>query len=182
MIAARWMLRTGVSPVVGERLPFEEVYRQHAGAVYRFCLSQAGDPTVAEDLAADAFTSAFAAYPRMTGEATEVRPWLFRIARNAAIDHHRRQRRGLRRMLPLLPGARSRDNVEETVALRDELRRVVRAIGTVSERDRLLVGMRVAGRLRYAEIGRAMGISERAAKVATQRAVVRVRRQLEEQQ
>src|ERR1700694_5395400 len=74
-------------------LAFDEVYRRYADAVYRFCLSQLGDASLAEDIAADTFASAFAAYDRVRPEPGGLRPWLFRIARNAALDQHRRHGR-----------------------------------------------------------------------------------------
>ena len=51
-------------------VPFDEVYRQLAGPVYRFCLSQVGEPAAAEDVAAQAFASAFAAYQRVRPDRT----------------------------------------------------------------------------------------------------------------
>jgi hypothetical protein len=45
----------------------------------------------------------------------------------------------------------------------------------MSPRDRVLVGLRVAGDLSYAEIGAVIGASEHAAMTATRRAVQRLR-------
>ena len=39
--------------------PFEEVYREHADAVYRFCVSQLRDQATAEDVTGDVFAAAF---------------------------------------------------------------------------------------------------------------------------
>src|SRR4051794_36513349 len=41
---------------------FEQVYRDHATRIYRYCLSQLGNASDAEDLAAEVFAAAFAAY------------------------------------------------------------------------------------------------------------------------
>ncbi|MBJ7594695.1 MAG: RNA polymerase subunit sigma-24, partial [Candidatus Dormibacteraeota bacterium] len=48
--------------------PFDEVYQEHADAVYRFCVSQLRDLDVAEDVTADVFAAAFAAYDRVRPE------------------------------------------------------------------------------------------------------------------
>ena len=45
--------------------PFDEVYRDHADAVYRFCVSQLRDQATAEDVTGDVFAAAFAAYERV---------------------------------------------------------------------------------------------------------------------
>jgi DNA-directed RNA polymerase specialized sigma24 family protein len=45
-------------------VPFEDVYRSHAGSVHRFCVSQVYDQAVAEDLTHETFVRAFVAYDR----------------------------------------------------------------------------------------------------------------------
>ncbi|MDQ6846513.1 MAG: sigma-70 family RNA polymerase sigma factor [Candidatus Dormibacteraeota bacterium] len=158
--------------------PFDEVYRDHADGVYRFCVSQLRDPDVAEDVTGDVFAAAFAAYGRVRPHADGLRSWLFRIARNAVIDQYRRE--GRRRTLIARLG-RDRefpDSVEENVQQRFDLTAVCAAMETLRERDRQLVGLRVAGGLSFAEVGQVLGMRESAAKVATHRALERVRSQL----
>ncbi len=165
---------TGVR-VEGAAIPFDEVYSQHADAVYRFCVSQLGDVTVAEDVAGDVFAAAFAAYDRVRPAAEGVRTWLFRIARNAVIDQYRRE--GRRRSLLLRVGRdrRCEDSVEESAEMRSDLRSICTALETLRERDRQLVGLRVAAGLSYAEAGAVLGIREGATRTATHRALERVR-------
>jgi RNA polymerase sigma-70 factor (ECF subfamily) len=64
---------------------------------------------------------------------------------------------------------------EHSVQVRSELRIVIDGIAQLPSRDRQLVGLRIAADLGYAEIGRIMGMTERAATVATSRALARVR-------
>jgi len=159
-------------------LPFDEVYRRHAAGVYRFCLSQLGDAALAEDVAADTFTSAWAAYPRVQPDEAGLRPWLYRIARNATIDVHRRRLRGGRAIRALGEQAAVPGDVETAVAQRAELRAVIAAIAALPRRDRVLVGLRIAAGLSFADVGATLRISEQAAKIATHRALGRVRRQV----
>ena len=171
-------------------LPFSGVYAAHADAVYRYCLALLGDPVAAEDAAAEAFSNAYAAWPRFADtDAEGVRRWIFRIARNAAMDHHRRRRRFVS-LLGRIGGGSANGHVAgaahghwadvETVAgIRAELRQVLDAVGGLKRRDRELVGMRVAAGLSYAEIAETVGISEQAARTATHRALARVREALE---
>jgi RNA polymerase sigma factor (sigma-70 family) len=174
-----------IAVMTGERLegavaPFDEVYRAHADAVYRFCVSQLRDRETAEDLTGDVFAAALAAYERARPDPAGVRTWLFRIARNAVIDQYRRE--GRRRSLLTRIG-RDRefpDTVEENVEQRFDLRSIVAAMETLRERDRQLVGLRVAGGLSYAEAGQVLGMREGAAKMATHRALERVRSRLRE--
>lgn len=165
--------------------PFAGVYEQHADAVYRYCLALLGDPAAAEDVAAEAFGNAYAAWPRFSETDPDgVRRWVFRIARNAAMDHLRRRRRRALLLGRLGSnggnghGARAVD-VETVAAIRAELREVLDAVGGLRPRDRELVGMRVAAGLSYAEIAEVVGATEQAARTATHRALSRVREALE---
>jgi RNA polymerase sigma factor (sigma-70 family) len=165
----------------GAATPFDEVYRQHADAVYRFCVSQLRDVETAEDLTGDVFAAAFAAYERVHPDGAGVRTWLFRIARNAVIDQYRRE--GRRRALLGRVGRDRQfaDSVEETVERRSDLRSIRAALETLRDHDRLLVGLRIAGGLSFAEVGAVLGMRESAAKAATHRALERVRATLREQ-
>src|SRR3954469_7011815 len=50
-------------------------------------------PDDAEDVFQETFISALRAYPRLRPD-SNLRAWLFTIARNKAMDHHRSARRG----------------------------------------------------------------------------------------
>jgi RNA polymerase sigma-70 factor (ECF subfamily) len=156
---------------------FDEVYREQATRVYRFCLSQVRDPAEAEDVAAEVFVSALAAFGRTRPDRDKVVPWLLRIARNEIIDRERRRRRRTRLLVQLFSGSEADPgaNVEAQVLVRDDLGRVLAGMKRLSARDRLLVGLRMAAELPYAEIGAALGMSEHAATMATRRAVQRLR-------
>ncbi len=168
MVAAR-ARHAGVS------VEFEDVYRRHADALYRFCLSQVGDPHLAEDVAADALTAAFGAWARVGPGADGVRPWLFRIARNAAVDRHRRRTRGRRATALLAAGSAGPAEVEARAELRHDLRAVVTAIAALPRRDRQLIGLRVAAGLPFSDVAAVMGMKETAARMATHRALAKVR-------
>lgn len=160
--------------------PFDEVYREHADAVFRFCVSQLRNPSVAEDVTGDVFASAFAAYGRVRPDPAGVRPWLFRIARNAVIDQYRREGRRHSLVARIGHDARAIATVEESAEERSALRAICAAIETLGRRDRQLVGLRVAGGLSFAEVGAVLGMREGAAKMATHRALERLRARLAE--
>jgi len=160
---------------------FERVYREHSARVYRYCLSQVGNVSDAEDLAAEVFAAAFANYQNARFAEGIVLPWLLRIARNEVIDHRRRHHRRGALLVRMFGGESDLDrsaDVEGEVVLRDELRQALAAMAQLSERDQTLIGLRVAAGLPYAEIGAVVGISEHAATVATKRALQRLRGRL----
>ena len=75
---------------------FEDLYLEHRETVVHFLRAYCHDDDEAMDLAALTFERALVALrgPGLTGPPL---PWLLRVARNAAIDRHRRQ--GTRRRL-----------------------------------------------------------------------------------
>jgi RNA polymerase sigma factor (sigma-70 family) len=153
---------------------FEDVYRRHVDDVFRYALSQVGDRAAAEDVTAETFVAAYAAYGRVRPDAQGVRPWLFRIARNTSVDHHRQQRR--RRLLSVMARSQTASqDVEHQAAIRADLGALMTAIAALPARDRQLVGLRVGAGLPYSEIGRVLGMNEAAALMATRRALERVR-------
>jgi RNA polymerase sigma-70 factor, ECF subfamily len=146
--------------------------------VYRFCLLQVRNPGEAEDIAAEVFVSAFAAYERTAPDSAEVLRWLLRIARNEIIDRSRKHRRRSLLLARFFSGTSEADpgvDVEDLVVLREELRRAIEVMHRLSARDRMLLALRLAAELPYAEIGAVLGMSEHAATVAVGRAGKRLR-------
>jgi RNA polymerase sigma factor (sigma-70 family) len=68
--------------------------------------------------------------------------------------------------------------VEGEVVLRDEVRRALAAMTHLSDKDRTVIGLRIAAGLPYAEVGAVLGISEHAATMACKRALARLQRHL----
>jgi RNA polymerase sigma-70 factor, ECF subfamily len=157
---------------------FENLYSEHAAAVHGFCLSQVGERSLAEDLTHETFARAYAAYDRVHPEAGWTRSWLVAIARNLSRDHHRARGRWRRLTEQLETAGRPPQTVEEIAEVRAELRLVVSAMGELGVRDREVIGLRVAAGLSYREIGALLGQSEDVAKVATFRALARLRKRL----
>jgi RNA polymerase sigma factor (sigma-70 family) len=126
----------------------------HADAVLGYLRSLLG-PDDADAAFQEAFIAALRAWdrqPPMVGRA-----WIFRIAHNKAIDHHRA---AARRPLALaeLPedGRRDSDRLEAA-----DLRA---AVGGLAEGQRAAVALRFFADLSYAEIGSALDCSEEAAR------------------
>ncbi|MFN2464297.1 MAG: RNA polymerase sigma factor [Candidatus Dormibacteria bacterium] len=150
---------------------FENLYSREAPDVLRF-LRTASDPEHAEDLCADVFSAAWRSWPRFRGTNAQARAWVYRIARNAVVDAHRRQKR--LRFVGLQPtfAATSTDGPGgDTLDLR-------RALGRLGIRDRSLLALRAAG-LSYEEIGNIHKLRPGAARVAWHRSARRLRDLLE---
>ena len=145
----------------------------------RFCVSQVAEPAVAEDLTHETFVRALAAYERVAPDLNSARAWLFAIARNCCADHHRHHGRWRRLLAQLTDRPPAAPDVEAVAQRLVDLARVTAALATFRERERQLIGLRVAADLSYREIGEVLHISEAAAKVGTHRALTKLRARLE---
>lgn len=74
----------------GDRAAFAVLMDRHGGAVYRFLLSLGAAPQDAEDGLQECFLSAWRGAGSFQGKGS-ARSWLFSIARNAHLRHHRRR-------------------------------------------------------------------------------------------
>jgi RNA polymerase sigma factor (sigma-70 family) len=71
---------------------FEQLYRRYSAPIARFVAGRVRDRGRAEDLVQEIFLSALRRM-RATDARISFRPWIFEIAKNAAIDHYRRTSR-----------------------------------------------------------------------------------------
>src|SRR6266852_8756388 len=94
------------SAVLADRPPFEDIYRDFIGRIYAYVRAQVSSSADAEDITAQVFMNAYHAYGRFEPRATTPAAWLFRIARNATLDHFRAhgRRERLRRTIEQQPG------------------------------------------------------------------------------
>lgn len=76
----------------GDAAGFEDLYRRYYSRLYRFCLKRVGDAEEAEEVTQEAFTRAFSALDRLSGE-RKFYPWLSVIAARLCVDTHRRRSR-----------------------------------------------------------------------------------------
>jgi RNA polymerase sigma-70 factor (ECF subfamily) len=67
-----------------------ELYDQYRPAVYRYLYYRVGEKEQAEDLMADVFLRVLEKLPQYRQNHVPFQAWLFKIARNLAVDHFRR--------------------------------------------------------------------------------------------
>ena len=70
---------------------FLAAYDQHADAIFRFCYAQTGEREAAKDAVQETFVRTWK-YLADGRRVKELRPFLYRTARNILIDNHRRDR------------------------------------------------------------------------------------------
>lgn len=134
---------------------FARVYEEHVWRVYGFLAYQVRDRVVAEDLTQATFERALRAWSRFDPRRASESTWLMTIARNLAVDHHRRERWVSHdvieeRALPTVPGP------EEQLGASPE---VVAALEQLSDRDRQVIALRFGGDLTNPEIAELLELS-----------------------
>jgi RNA polymerase sigma-70 factor (ECF subfamily) len=152
---------------------FGLLYTRHRLAVFRYLRTRTSSEDEAAELTAVAFERALTAMPRYRPTGGGFLAWLFRIARNAAIDAGRRAS-----AVPLdadLPDER-RASAPESALLANETRAtLVTAINRLPEIQREAITLRFAARLTAREIGEVLGKTDQATQKLISRALEAIR-------
>jgi RNA polymerase sigma-70 factor (ECF subfamily) len=143
---------------------FDELLDLHGAEIYRYALRLTGDRDDADDLYQDTFLAAFRAFGRLRDD--NARAWLYRIATNKAIDRRRRQTRTVRL-----------DDLRVVVAMRDgaALADLETAVRALPAGERAAFVLRRLEDLPYAEVAKALGCSEEAARKRVSEATRKVK-------
>lgn len=169
----------------GDDRAFEQLYRRYRRRIGAYVQGMVGDRGRTEDVCQEVFMSALRRM-RQTERPIAFRPWVYEIAKNAAIDHFRRSRRteevsfdsdeGVRAMAP----GRLADRVvtpESAVARKQDLADLTGAFRCLSSNQHRILVLRELEGLSYREIGERMGLS----RPSVESTLFRARRRLNEE-
>jgi RNA polymerase sigma factor (sigma-70 family) len=155
--------------------PFQVFLDEHLHPVRAFLRGMVG-PNDADDCLQETFLAALRAYPR--AEATNLRSWIFTIARRKAIDHHRSRRR---RPQPvgepeeLIDRQASAGSASSALGMSARHSEIWTAVAELPPSQRAAVVLRFAVDLRYREVGEALGTSEEAARQSVHEGLKKLR-------
>lgn len=153
----------------GDDSAFELLYERHRPVVLAVCIGILGTAHDAEDATQEAFSALALALRR--DPPAELRPWLIRVARNAAIDITRR-----RKLRPLtLDGAIPDLEAHPASAGKAEFAVVLAGIRELPENQRTALLMRELGGHSYTEIAEFLETDENAVRGLIARARVGLR-------
>ena len=151
----------------GQHDAFERLYADYHAPIYNLCARIVGDREEAKDLTQEVFISAFSDLPAEGAKQLKLRPWLYRVATNACLNHLR-SRKGLggddAAPLDEMPARVDTFEQAETVAL------VEASLGQLSDRYRTALVLKDLQGLPPAEIAEVMEISRPTADVLVHRA------------
>ncbi|MBA2717646.1 MAG: sigma-70 family RNA polymerase sigma factor [Chloroflexi bacterium] len=161
----------------GDPWAFGMIFDHYHEAIHRFIASRVNRPSDAEDLTQHVFVKALEALPRYESRGIPFGGWLFRLARNAVIDHAR-----TRHDHADLDTIIDRDNgdvgPEEMVAVRQELDAVATALASLTDEQREAIELRFFAGLSAREAAEAMGKQEGTVRGLQFRAIAALRREL----
>ena len=159
----------------------EKLFHTYYKDIYRYLFSLTHDTSLSEDLASEVFLEVVKSIAAFRGE-SEIKTWLFSIARHKWIDNLRKKNRQVEtEVLSELVGdvpetysGTEQKGPEEQYLDKEMLERVYALLEEEPERTRNIVKLRLAGYSFY-EIGKKHGISESSARVIDFRAREKLR-------
>ncbi len=150
--------------LIRERNPraFEVLFDRYRARLLAFCRGIVGSTEDAEDVLQDVFVSAHSAM-LADERPINVKPWLYRIARNRALNHLRKPFAEGQDTMDVLPHANG-NSAADTCANREELRAVFADVADLPETQRTALVLRQVDDLSYEDIAQAMGTTMPAVK------------------
>jgi RNA polymerase sigma-70 factor (ECF subfamily) len=161
----------------GDEWAFAMIFDHYHEPVYRFIASRIQRPSDAEDLTQLVFVKVLEALPRYESRGVPFGGWLFRLARNAVIDHVR-TRHEHTELESVVERARGEAGPDEVAIVRQELDAVAAALDKLTDEQREAIELRFFAGLSAREAAEAMGKQEGTVRGLQFRAIAALRREL----
>ena len=161
----------------GDDAAFAALYARYAPRIEGYLARLVGDRHLAEDVTHEVFVSALRRL-RQDRPPIAFGPWLFRIARNAAIDRSRKTRPDMS-IDELTNHPESGQNVEAEAARSIERDTLFNAMSKLKSDYREVLLLRFVEGYGAADVGRMTGRSEGAVRTLQHRALDRLRKELD---
>ena len=167
----------------GDDTAFEELYRRYHKRIAAFVCGMLRDEARCEDVAQEAFMSALKRM-RATDAEINFKPWIFQIARNAAIDSYRRNSHAVEVSMDADDGLRASDRSrlvgldggpDAALITKERLTHLQGAFDELSDVHTKVLVMRELEGMSYREIGAELDLT----RPAVESALFRARRRLE---
>jgi RNA polymerase sigma factor (sigma-70 family) len=133
---------------------FETIVDRYQGRLLGFCRQMLGSTEDAEDILQEVFVNAYRA---MLADEREInlRPWLYRIARNRCLNHLRKPTADAQESMDMVPAVEA-SSTAERVHNREEFRQLLADVKKLPETQRSALLLREMDALSYEEIAAAM--------------------------
>jgi RNA polymerase sigma-70 factor, ECF subfamily len=161
----------------GDIEAFHTLYETHLDTVYRYVYYKVGNGQLAEDLTQHIFLKAWEAIHRYQWRELPFQHWLLRLARNAVIDHYRSTKPTNASLLePISDGV----DPEATLAQSETVQMLQQAVRQLPDEQREVIVLRFIEQMPHAEVARHLGKSAATVRVIQHRALLALRRLLDQ--
>src|SRR3954454_15863659 len=136
---------------------FETIVDRYQGRLLGFCRQMLGSTEDAEDVLQEVFVNAYRA---MLADEREInlRPWLYRIARNRCLNHLRKPTADAQESMDMVPMVEAASTAEK-VHNREEFRQLLTDVSKLPETQRSALLLREMDAMSYEEIAQSMDTS-----------------------
>jgi RNA polymerase sigma-70 factor, ECF subfamily len=165
----------------GDPDAFAQLYDAYIERVYRYVYFRVTDDAMAEDLTSQVFLKAWEHLDHYQLTTSPFLAWLYTIARNQVIDHHRTRKETMAlEDAEFLPA--EGDAVDEEVQVKFEVRAVRDALQFLTEEQQQVLILRFINGLNTHEIARQMKKGEGAVRALQMRALQTLSKLMEEKE
>jgi len=133
------------------------IYQSHVGDVYRYLLSLCHEHHLAEDVMQETFLRAYLYLEDCPAE--KIKPWLFRVARNALVDVMRKSKWSQPREREFFDSVADGPRPEEEFLRSEQLREIWRVVDSLPDRQRQAIVLVDFNGLSYEEAAAVMDIT-----------------------
>jgi RNA polymerase sigma-70 factor (ECF subfamily) len=154
---------------------FARLYDQYVDRIFRYAFRQTGDEALAQDVTAVTFERALRHIQRYEWRGQSVLAWLYRIARNEAINQQRKRKW----LLPWRVMGQTEARSTETAVLYHQRHQALHhALAQLPQKDREIIALRFFEELSSEEVAEVLACSTNAVYVRLHRALKRLQIQL----
>jgi len=157
---------------------FLEVYEQFSDAIFRFCLAKTRNRDIALDITQDTFIKTWE-YLANGKEVAQIRPFLYRVARNLIVDLSRKKTT-LSLDAFMDEGGDVREQQPEQFGLSFDVDQALKLVDSLDAKYREPIMLRYVEDLSLAEIAKVLGVSENVVSVRLHRAVKQLQNTVQE--
>lgn len=160
----------------GDVRAFGELYERYRQPLYRYCLARTDSVHEAEDLVSDVFLKAMESLARYRDQGLPFIAFLYRVARNAAIDRSRRERGTS--LFEMTVDPRSGVDLERDAMRSFEMEAVLGALRKIKPEYREVILLRFVEGYSAADVATLLQKAEKAVWNLQQRGLERLRNEL----
>ena len=159
---------------------FGVLYLRHLDAIYRYIYFRVADKDEAEDLTEDVFFRAWEALGRYKPGQYPFTSWLYRIAHNITVDHHRKRPNATLADAEFQRDLSETGSTEQIVEHNQDAQAIANAIKRLDGEEQQVVILRFVEGLSHQEVADVIGKSNESSRVILHRALARLSRYLKQ--